>query len=72
MRFKHEAEEVMKCDNNALIIKIVRENGNVTDSHLSEQEIKLITPHHVILNNGTKDQLYEKINEILSQILPSS
>lgn len=39
--------------------------GGVEDSHISEQEIDLLTVDHVVLNTGTLEQLQSKADQLV-------
>lgn len=62
LRFTHEYETIKKAYNDIQIIKIIR-NTQQTDMHISENEISTI-PHDVLLiNNGTKEELYAQFEK---------
>lgn len=64
MRFKHEADEVLKADPYAIIIRIIRDKNNVTDSHCSENEFNDIPATHTIHNDSSIEDLHQKIRSI--------
>ncbi len=75
MRFKHEAEEVLKYDPKALIIIIKRScNDSDSDIHISENEIESIPYQYTIYNDSSLEKLYKSIDDIItsSQILSST
>lgn len=63
MRFKHEAEEVLRYDPTALIVMVDRLLcRNTIDAHVSEHEFMDI-PFNVTLNNNTSvEQLYALVD----------
>jgi hypothetical protein len=66
MRFKHEAEEVIKMDPNAIIIRIIRaKKDEKEDTHCSEIEVKDIPASYTIYNDSSIDDLHERIREVL-------
>ena len=66
VRFLHEFNFLQ--EKGAYIIKVIR-NTDILDNHISENELdilKLDDFNGVIENNGTKEELYEKIADILN------
>lgn len=63
LRFKNEAKAIKKRE--GLIIKILRETLETTSTHQSNLEWKEIQEDHSIENNGTKQDLINKVVEIL-------
>lgn len=66
LRFIHEFEELKSSIDNVFTIKIVsnRVCSNTTDTHSSECEYKSIQEDILVINNGTKEELYKKIGTI--------
>jgi len=63
VRFNHEVNILKKHNFN--IIKINR-NRELNDSHISENEIKLIKHiDYEIDNNGSKEQLYSQFDKFI-------
>jgi len=52
-------------DYNIKTVRITRDNTNLFDSHSSEVELDDCNFDHIISNNGTEDELKEKLKEIL-------
>ena len=80
VRGSHELEEIVKRHPNAKFIKITRPNTNNTTTQANEnttpnQHITQIEPYqisdeyitHVIVNDGTLDELRSKVGEIMKQ-----
>ena len=63
VRFKHEYQCIK--DLNGYVIRVKREN-NITDNHISENELDKIDIDHTLFNNGTKQDLFEKIIDIIN------
>lgn len=69
-RYPHEAEMIKK--KNGFIIRIIRPSMEITDSHSSETEMNLIKDEFidaVVINDGTIEELHEKIEKIYQQFL---
>jgi hypothetical protein len=69
VRFLHEVEELKK--NNAFIIKIQRYANTYddkADEHISEKEVDAIEPDATIVNDGTIDDLYIQIDNIIRRL----
>jgi hypothetical protein len=64
VRFLNEAEFVKQ--NNGILIKINRNTKQPTDNHQSEIELQSIKCDYIIDNNGTLEELYCKIDEIIN------
>lgn len=62
VRFINEAETIKKLG--GILFKINR-NTNNADSHISEIEMDSIKADIILENNGTKDQLYNKIDLVM-------
>jgi len=63
VRFLNEAELIRKYD--GFIIKIIR-NTNQYDNHPSEIETNKINFNYIIENNGTYEELYKKLINIMN------
>jgi hypothetical protein len=68
VRFPDEALTVQ--NQNGFIIKVIRETDTdeTTASHTSETSIDDIRPDYVIENNGTLEELYDKVNCVMEEI----
>ena len=64
VRFPNEAEFIRTFPKN-LLIRVTRDS-DAQDAHASEQEHTSIVPDVVIENNGTRDELFQKIEEALT------
>jgi NTP pyrophosphatase (non-canonical NTP hydrolase) len=64
LRFANEADWVIS--NNGIIVQVQRK-GVVSDGHESESTV--LVPGHLIKNNGTLEELYEKINNLCWAVL---
>ncbi|MFW9873051.1 MAG: hypothetical protein ACFFG0_08130 [Candidatus Thorarchaeota archaeon] len=65
MRFIHEADTVRDCNGRIWLITRKKEIIYNIDSHLSETELKQITPDIHIKNDGTIEELYKKIDNLM-------
>lgn len=67
VRFANEAEYIRKV-RNGTIIRVIRPSLelNVAHQHISETGQKLIEVDHIIINDGSIDDLKEKILNILN------
>jgi len=76
IRYLNELEFLNKSKFKTMSIKIQRqiqlENTNVTNdetkTHISENDIKLMVCDHEITNDGTIEDLYNKIDDIVSSV----
>ena len=59
VRFKHEVKLIKQLG--GVVLKIERDT-KVNDSHISETEVENIGANTVIENNGTLDDLYQKLD----------
>ena len=66
IRFKNEIDVVQELG--GLVIKIIRTNMDNSDAHESERNIKNLKCDYEIINDGTKEDLYKKIEVILKNI----
>ena len=65
IRFHHEMYELSKTPN-FYSIKVTRpENNNIIDMHYSERDIDKLQTNCKIINDGTLDDLYDKVNQIM-------
>lgn len=63
LRFVDECEKVKELG--GIVIKIVRGNSKGESSHQSEAIIDSVKPDFVIMNNGSLEDLYKKIDQLL-------
>jgi hypothetical protein len=65
VRFEDESNVIKKAG--GYIIRIEREykSNNEASKHMSELQADKIKPHVVIRNNGTKEDLYRKLNNLI-------
>lgn len=61
IRFLHEYEELKKHTNNIRVIRVLRQGCNL-DDHASEKEYLKIPVDNIIENDGTIEDLREKVN----------
>jgi len=62
VRFMHEADSIVKMGGE--IWRVDRPGMNVGDFHASEKEMFDIKYNHLIINDGTLDDLYFKVDNI--------
>ncbi|HNQ20317.1 MAG TPA: hypothetical protein PKI46_04565 [Bacteroidales bacterium] len=65
-RFPHEKEYLES--KNAITIQAINPNLNICDNHESEMYIRDLETDFIIINDGTLEELYQKIDEIMKQI----
>lgn len=66
-RFKDEIDDIRNNFNNTTVIRIKREYNN--DTHISETDLDNYSNYdYVIDNNGTLDELENKIKKIISEV----
>jgi hypothetical protein len=65
VRFIHEANEIK--NRGGYLIKIIR-NTNLIDTHISETGIDSLPYDKLIDNNGTLDELNDKVNNIMKEL----
>ena len=65
VRFKNEVEEIHKLG--GMVIKIIRPTINNIDMHESEKNIDILCGDYEIINDGTLEELYNKINNIIEK-----
>jgi hypothetical protein len=65
IRYQHDIDRIHK--NNGIIIKIERNIQNIIYSN--ENNIENMEADYVIVNNGTLDELYTQINNIINQFM---
>jgi adenylate kinase family enzyme len=71
-RFTNEynsINEAFKNTHNIITIRVERESCNFNDSHISENALRDFKYDCVIDNNGTKDELYDKIDKLFEEKL---
>jgi hypothetical protein len=64
VRFENELEFLKK--HNALTIKVQRDTLTNIDSHVSESYIDQLETKYKILNNGTLEELYQKLDNVIN------
>ncbi len=64
VRFENELEFLKK--HNALTIKVQRDTLTNVDSHVSESYIDQLETKYKILNNGTLEELYQKLDNVIN------
>ena len=69
VRFHHEAMVIRRMG--GLIVRIYRPGQQSSDIHISEQEMMQIPADHVVLNDGTIEDLHKKAKDILKHDLQS-
>ena len=68
MRFIHEADQVIAYDPKALIIRVKRPTQTLMDdTHVSETEVNNLPFHETIDNDGSIENLHEKIRAIMQK-----
>jgi hypothetical protein len=70
VRFVNESNAIQE-NKNGIIIRVVKDIEHKTEinNHSSEQEMKSISPDITIVNNGSLDELYKKIDIIMNDLL---
>lgn len=66
VRFPNEVEFVKNL--NGKVIRVTRNTNTNTDNHISEQLIDQLNVDYDLKNNGTKEDLYHLIDELLNNI----
>ena len=66
IRFPNEAEAVREMG--GYLIKIIRNNIEISDKHISEQLIETISFNNSIKNDGTFQEYKNKIDKLISSI----
>lgn len=69
VRFLHEAEAIRQ-QKGSMIIKVIRPGYFCEDSHSSEQDIDKIEYDHLIVNDGTLDDLNVKVSDLVFDKFP--
>lgn len=73
MRFPHEDRIVREycCEHGIpyITIRIERNGIESTDTHPSETEMDKILPTAVVYNNGTKQDLYKRVDEVIRKFM---
>jgi len=65
VRFKNESQFIK--NNHGIIIRVERETGHL-DKHISETELDSEPYDHLIVNNGTLEELLTKVENVVKQI----
>jgi dephospho-CoA kinase len=65
IRFNNEAHMIKSMGGH--IIQIIRDNNQIISSHISENGI-VQDIDYIIENNGSKDELYDKLNNFITNI----
>lgn len=63
IRFPNEAEMIHKMG--GTLVRIIRSNNNNTDHHISEQIGESITTDKILENNGSIEDLYHNIDQLM-------
>lgn len=66
MRFLHEYHAIMQAGD-CMVVKLTRPDLESEDQHCSETELENIEAAHVIVNNGTIDDLYDKVEKLVRE-----
>jgi len=66
VRFFHESEEIKALG--GIIIKVVRPGISDDDFHASEVEIDRMEYDHLIVNDGSLESLYSKVDTIMNGV----
>lgn len=66
VRFKNEIDEIHKL--NGIVIKVTRPALNNNDTHESEKSIDNLSGDFEIINEGSLEDLYNKINTIILDV----
>ena len=61
-------DEIMSIKNNGGIIVCVKRNIELEDEHISEQIHKTYEADYVIENDGTLEDLYEKVDKLIETL----
>lgn len=70
VRFQHEVDAILEIG--GYVLSVQREGLVTGDEHASEKEMDLIKGvNYSMLNNGTLDDLYEKINYLIHDLRKS-
>lgn len=69
-RFQNEASMVQRLGGS--LIRIVRDNNTSNDKHTSETEQSMIQHNYKIVNNGSVNDLYNQLHEIVDTIRKES
>ena len=64
MRFQNEIDMIHQLG--GIVIKLTRPSINNTDAHESEKNIDNLKGDFNIINDGTLEELYKKVDEIIS------
>lgn len=65
IRYNNEAQYIK--DNNGIILRVIREDAKKVREHESEAGISIKYVDHIIDNNGTPEELKEKVNQLLKE-----
>lgn len=66
VRFPNEEEALRRMG--GVLIKVIRPNWTIDESHPSERAISKLTPDFTIVNGGTLDELFEAVNAIREKL----
>lgn len=66
MRFLHEYRAIAGISN-SLVIKIIKNDVDDGDQHISEVELEKIDPQDIVVNDGSLEELYIQIENILAK-----
>lgn len=62
-RFNNEADRIKSLGGK--VVLVTRPELKATDEHQSEKELESIVPNHILKNNGSIEDLYKGIEELL-------
>lgn len=63
VRFPNEADAVRA--RGGMVIKVIRPGMDSSDTHASEAGVDAIVPDAVVMNDGTLEQLYERVDLVI-------
>jgi hypothetical protein len=66
LRFIHEYQGIKEAFPDIIVIKLLRPNIDNNDSHISETELDSIQGDYTIINEGTEQELFNKVIKLLT------
>jgi hypothetical protein len=69
LRYLNEYSVLKASCEKLTVIRIHKEGVNKNDTHSSEQELNQIPTDYEISNNGSIQELQNKLNKILSEVI---
>ena len=66
VRFQNEIDKIHELG--GIVIKVNRPSISNSDAHESEKNIDILKADYVITNDGTKEDLYKKLDNIVGEI----